>query len=105
VLLTPGLAPSETDAIEGVRYNTTRLRKLVGTGDDLKLPTDVERVLRPLLPLHPERASLGQESALDLLPKLLAAAEIPEEITRVLVDAFRQQSPLLEQLHHQRGEQ
>jgi hypothetical protein len=105
VLLTPGLAPSESEAIEAVRYNTTRLRKLVATGDDLKLSTDVERVLRPLLPLRPERAELGQESALDLLPKLLAAQQIPEEVTRALVDAFRQQSPLLEQLHQQRGEE
>ena len=39
VLLTPGLAPSESEAIEAVRYNTTRLRKLVATGDDLKHPT------------------------------------------------------------------
>lgn len=105
VLLTPGLAPSESEAIEAVRYNTTRLRKLVATGDDLKLPTDVERVLRPLLPLGPERANLGQESPLDLLPRLLAAQHIPEEVTRVVVDAFRQQSPLLEQLHQQRGEE
>jgi hypothetical protein len=105
VLLTPALAPSETDAIEAVRYDTTRLRKLVGTGDDLKLPTDVERVLRPLLPLRSERASLAQESALDLLPRLLAAVDISEEVTRLLVDAFRQQSPLLEQLHQQRGEE
>jgi hypothetical protein len=105
VLLTPGPAPSESDALETVRYDTTRLRKLVATGDDLKLPTDVERVLRPLLPLRPERASLGQESALDLLPRLLTAQKIPEEVTRGLVDAFRQQSPLLEQLHQQRGDE
>jgi hypothetical protein len=105
VLLTPGLAPSESAALEAVRYDTTRLRKLVATGDDLKLPTDVERVLRPLLPLRPERASLVQQSALDLLPRLLAVQQIPEEVTRVVVDAFRQQSPLLEQLHQQRGEE
>ena len=105
VLLTPGLAPSESAALEAVRYDTTRLRKLVATGDDLKLPTDVERVLRPLLPLRPERASLGQQSALDLLPRLLSAQQIPEEVTRLVVDAFRQQSPLLEQLHQQRGEE
>lgn len=105
VLLTPGLAPSEIENIEAVRYNTTRLRKLVATGDDLNLPTDVERVLRPLLPLRLERPNLGQESALDLLPRLLALRHIPEEVTRVLVDAFRQQSPLLEKLHHQRGEE
>jgi hypothetical protein len=105
VLLTPGLAPSQSEALETLRYDTTRLRKLIATGDDLKLPTDVERVLQPLLPLRPERSILGQESALDLLPNLLAAQEIPEEVTRALVDAFRQQLPLLERLHEQRGEE
>jgi|SRR5271156_2041639 len=105
VLLTPALAPSESEAVEAVRYNTTRLRKLVATGDDLKIPSDVERVLRPLLPLRQERGGQGQESALDLLPRLLAAQQIPAEVTRVLVDAFRQQSPLLERLHQQRGEE
>jgi hypothetical protein len=105
VLLSPGIAPSESTAIDEVRYNTTRLRKLVATADDLKSPTDVERVLRPLLPLPQERANLGQESALDLLPRLLAEQKISEGVTRVLVDAFREQSPLLERLHQQWGEQ
>jgi len=105
VLLSPGIAPSASAAIEDVRYNTTRLRKLVATADDLKRPTDVERVLRPLLPLPQERANLGQESALDLLPRLLAEQKISEGVTRVLVDAFREQSPLLERLHQQWGEQ
>jgi hypothetical protein len=105
VLLSPGFAPSEGMAIDAVRYNTTRLRKLVATGDDLRNSTDVERVLRPLLPLGPERANLSQESALDLLPKLLADQGIPKETTQTLIDAFREQSPLLERLHQMRGEQ
>lgn len=105
VLLTPGLAPSEIDALETVRYDTTRLRKLVATGDDLKLPTDVERILRPLLPLRPETATVGQESALDLLPRLLTNQQIPEAVTRVIVNSFREQSALLEQLHRHRGEE
>ena len=105
VLLTAGVAPSEDAGIEAVRYNITRLRKLVATGDDLRSPADVERVLRPLLPLGQERASLSQESALDLLPRLLADQGIPKETTQLLVDAFREQSPLLERLHQQRGGQ
>jgi hypothetical protein len=105
VLLTPGFGASEDAEIEGVRYNTTRLRKLVATGDDLQNPTDVERVLRPLLPLGQERLKQSQESALDLLPKLLANQGIAEETTRLLVEAFREQSLLLERLHEQRGEE
>jgi hypothetical protein len=103
VLLTPGIAPSEAEAIEFVRYNTSRLRKLVATGDDLKLSSDVERVLRLLLPLYSEDISLRQNSALDLLPGLLAAQMIPENVTRILIDAFKKQAPLLEQLHQQEG--
>lgn len=104
VLLTPGLATSSVDAIEAVRYNTTRLRKLVATGDDLKLSADVRRVLRPLLPLQSEQADSGLESVLDLLPKLLAADQIPENVTRLLVDAYKKQEPMLEQLHEKQGE-
>jgi hypothetical protein len=101
VLLTPALAPSETEAIEVVRYNTSRLRKLIAIGDDLKLSSDVESVLRPLLPLNPGGVDLTQESALDLLPNLLRAQNIPENVTRTLIDAFRNQAPLLEKLHEQ----
>ena len=102
VLLTPSVASSESAGLEAVRYNTTRLRKLVATGDDLQRPTDVERVLRRLLPLSQESANLSQESALDLLPKLLADQGIPKETTQLIVDAFRNQSPLLERLHKER---
>jgi hypothetical protein len=103
VLLSPGLASSESAAVDAVRYNTTRLRKLVASGDDLRNPTDVERVLRALLPLGEERAHLNQQSTLDLLPRLLADHGIAKETTQVLVDAFREQAPLIERLH-QRGQ-
>ena len=69
VLLTPSVASSESAGLEAVRYNTTRLRKLVATGDDLQSPTDVERVLRRLLPLSQESANLSQESALEPPPE------------------------------------
>ena len=72
VLLTPADAASEHIEVEAVRYNTSRLRKLVATGDDLRSATAIERVLRPLLPLGQEQENLRQESALDLLPRLLA---------------------------------
>jgi hypothetical protein len=101
VLLSPDLASAESQAIEAVRYNTTRLRKMVSTGEDLRVATDVERVLRALLPLGGERTSMGDQSALDLLPKLLADHGIGEDTTSLLVDAFREQAPLMERLHQQ----
>ena len=103
VLLTPGVAPSEDAEIEAVRYNTHRLRKLVATGEELNTVADVERVLRPLLPLSQERAAMDNASALDVLPRLLANQGIAQDTTRVLVDAFRSQSSLLERLHEKEG--
>lgn len=52
VLLTPSLQPSSTWT-EGteIRYNTSRVRKLVGTCDDLKSLRDVQNILQPVLPV------------------------------------------------------
>lgn len=96
VLLTPGVAPSGDEEIERVKYDTTRLRKIVATGEDLLAQADLERVLSALLPLGLQARQSGQRSALDLLPKLLATRHIPEETTQLLVDAFLQDSPLME---------
>jgi hypothetical protein len=104
VLLSPGLAPVDIQEVENIRSNTTRLRKLVATGDDLRTVADVERVLRPLLPFSHEQASVTQGSVLELLPKLLTDCGIEKETTKLLVDAFRDQSPLLEKLHQLKGE-
>jgi len=76
----------------------TRVRKLVATGDDLVELGDVRRALLPLLPLDTTLGSSGSESAIDLIPELLAAKGTPERIGRALVDAFRQQDPLVEAL-------
>lgn len=103
VLLTAGIAPSGDADIEAIRYDTTRLRKLVATGDDLSVAGDVERLLRPLLPLRTEPGALAQSSALDLLPNLLAERGIDRGTTTVLVKAFMEQRPLLEALHRHRG--
>ena len=99
VLLTPGISTADAAELESIRYDTTRLRKLVATGDDLRGPTDIERVLLPLLPLAQERMNLSQSSALDMLPALLANQNIPSETTQLLVQAFQNQAPLMESLH------
>lgn len=104
VLLSPGLAPSDSTAIKAIRYNTIRLRKLVATGDELRRPSDVERVLRPLLPFGQEDAIISNASALDLLPRLLTALGIPAQTTETLVKAFKEQAPMLERLHTLRGQ-
>ena len=105
VLLTAAIAPSSDADIEAIRYDTTRLRKLVATGEDLSAAGDVERLLRPLLPLRTAQGSIGQGTALDLLPGLLAVQGIDKKTTEVLVKSFIEQEPLMDALHRQRGSQ
>lgn len=104
VLLTSAVAPSGDADIEVVRYNTTRLRKIVATGEDIRTAMDVERVLRPLLPFSADTAKLGRIAVLDLLPKLLKTQGISEETTTALITAFREQESLLERLHKQEAQ-
>lgn len=105
VLLTTGIAPSSDTNIEELRHDTTRLRKIVATGEDLGAAGDVERILRPLLPLRTAQGSIGQGTALDLLPGLLAEQGINEDTTKVLVKSFIEQGTLMDALHRQRGSQ
>ena len=105
VLLTIGMAPSGDADIEAVRYDTTRLRKLVATGEDLGVANTLERLLRPLLPLRAEQSSINQRSALALLPDLLAERDISRHTTEVLIKAFIDQKPLIEALHQSRESQ
>jgi len=105
VLLTAGIAPSGDLDIEAIRRDTKWLRKLVATGEDLNDASDVERLLRPLLPLRTEQGSISQDSALDLLPDLLAESGIGRDTTRVIVKSFIEQKPLMEALHRSRGSQ
>lgn len=102
VLLTTAMAPESDYNIEAVRSDTTRLRKLVATGEDLAAPRDVERLLRSLLPLRDQQGSIGQGTALDLLPQLLKEQGIDESTTKGLVKAFIEQEPLMEALHRLR---
>lgn len=102
VLLTAAIAPDSDHNIEDVRSDTTRLRKLVATGEDLTSPGDVERLLRPLLPLRDQQGSIGQGTALDLLPQLLKEQGIDEATTTGLVKSFTEQEPLIEALHRTR---
>lgn len=100
VLLTAAY-PSEGDVTpQQIRYDTTRIRKLVATGDDLRSISDISRVLAPLLPLTLDTAEIGESpSLLDELPLRLAEAGIPTDVAEVAVAAFRSQRPIVEELH------
>lgn len=99
ILLTPSILTSDGySEAERIRYDTSRVRKILATGDELKGLADVEQVLMPLLPLR--EVALGrEESSLDVLPELLSRRDIPVESARVIVRAFVEQQPLMERLH------
>ena len=100
VLLTPSMVDIDARAqADAIRYDTSRVRKLLATGSELKEFADVKKVLVPLLMLEPDLYVDDQGSALDLLPELLAQKGLPEEAVQVIIKAFSQQQPLVEQLH------
>lgn len=100
VLLTPSVVPADArlDAI-AIQRNTTHLRKLLATGDELRTVEDVRRALLPLLPLEADQALAEPRSALELLPELLAHRGISEEAVKVAIQAFLDQQPAIERLH------
>lgn len=104
ILLTPNPVPKESGSeMIKIRYDTTRVRKLIGTGDDIKVTADVKNILLPLLPLPFERADEYRESVLELLPRLLSGRGISEEAVRLVVSAFLEQRPIIESLHRYRS--
>lgn len=103
VLLT-GDAPRASHAndisreINAIRYNTSRVRKLVGTGLSLSTVDDIKHVLAPLLPLDIREDTQENVSVLNLLPELLAD-DIPEDITEAVIDAYLQLNSPIDALH------
>lgn len=106
LLLTPSILPSEalTEARD-IRSNTSHVRKLVATGEELSNVGDVERALLPLLPLPEETQVMDEGSALDFLPELISSHGISERVGRALIAAFREQQPMVERLHDLRNEE
>lgn len=103
VLLTPSTPGGERHLLDTIRRDTARVRKLVATGDELRHVRDVEHTLGPLLPLDVGEPGLGiPGDPLDSLSTLPAMKDIPADAIHQVVEAFRQQEPILERLHRQR---
>ncbi len=100
VLLTPSTAGPDRATLDSVRRDTSRVRKLVATGEELRHLLDVEQLLGPLLPLDVNHAQkMVPEDPLNYLPSLPALGNVPREAIKVIVDAFRYQQPMLDRLH------
>lgn len=105
VLMTPNFPSGDGDReATRIRYDVSRLRKIVATGADISTVSDVETALLPLLPLQIESTTGTTESVLDLLPTLLEAKGIPEDQTHTVINAFIGQEPILERLHQYRSQ-
>lgn len=98
VLLTSEDALDRYSEVDRLRYDTTRVRKLVGCGEDLRTLGDIERLLSPLLPLQVEHERSDRADVLDALPSLLRTS-VPPEVLNTILAAFRQGEPLLDAIH------
>ena len=99
VLLTPELVgPAAQQEANEIRYDTSRIRKLVATGDEVKTISDVERALLPLLPIEPTAVASPESDALSQLPAALAEQGIDQQAAEIVVSAFLRSEPLLEPL-------
>jgi hypothetical protein len=103
VLLCAG-EPPQRRAVSAIERDTTRVRKIVATGEMLRTSADVARVLDLLLPLTVPKGATMLEDVLDSLPEVMKLSADPSAV-RVVVDAFRSMEPPLERLHALRGEQ
>lgn len=104
VLLTlgGGVEDAEVEA-NSIRYNTTRVRKLVGIGTELQTLADLERVLRPVLPVKPRSLAAESSSSLELLPELLGSDQLPKQVIRSAVSAFLDSTPIVEAIDQSEG--
>jgi hypothetical protein len=84
--------------IAQIERDTTRVRKIVATGDTLRTIKDIENVLDVLAPLEIPNAVEALEDVLDALPKLIGGGIDPVAV-KTVVDAFRGMEAPLERLH------
>jgi hypothetical protein len=102
VLFTPAILSREARVeADRIRHDTTHVRKLIATGEEVKTVADVRRALLPLLPFQ-EVDVAREESILTGLPVLLEEKGIPREAIDVVMGAFLEQEPLVEKLHSRR---
>lgn len=95
-------SPGDVAEVTAIERDTTRLRKIVATGNLLQTSRDVDRLLDPFLPLAAPATNQVIVDMLEELPSILHP-EVPKEETEVVVGAFRELEPLLERLHRARN--
>jgi hypothetical protein len=104
LLFTSDLAPDAL-AVDRVRRDTTRLRKLVTTGSELKSIAGVGDALLPVLPLELDGGTSDAERILDRLPQLLEPSGIDPGLARRVVIAYEANRSPMEEIWNWRSEQ
>jgi hypothetical protein len=84
-----------------IRQDTTRVRKLVGTGEDLRSLNDVETLLSPLLPIAFARA-IGDktQTVWSLVYQSLEKKGVGRDVIEALVKAYEEQRSAMEALRN-----
>lgn len=100
VLLTPSVTPrSLFPHLERIRLDTSQIRKLIITGEQLTALSDIARALLPVLPLDESDAEGSQESLLDTLPDLLEDRGVDRDSLEAVISAYRSQDSLMTTLY------
>lgn len=96
-LLTPSPSGDER-AEDEIRYDTLRVRKIVGTGESIHFIGDLTNVLMPLLPLSvgDVGATEGATSVVDRLADMLIERGVKPSVAHAVVEGFKKDEPLLE---------
>lgn len=84
------------ESVSQIRRNTSRLRKLVATGAELRSLESVAETLLPVLPLEIDEVGTTSETLLQRLPEMLAASGVDLELARAAIRAFEDDRTLME---------
>lgn len=103
VLLTPAFADTAAAReVNAIRYDTTRVRKLISTGEELRTLEDVRRTMLPLLPVNPVSLDAARD-ILELLVDALVSRGIDRDDVTRIVSAFAKNEPLIPVLNRGPG--
>ena len=84
-----------TEAVNRVRHDTHRLRKLVTTGRELTSMAAVEATLRPVLPFETTHTVTERATPIERLPKMLEDSGLdPQLVTSALASFRENRSPM-----------
>jgi hypothetical protein len=99
VLLTPATASEQWQEAQEIRQDTTRVRKLVGTGDDLRSLGDVATLVSSLLPIGTaEAVSDKTETIWSLVYQSLEKKGVSRNTIQNLVKSYEEQRNIMEAL-------